>query len=86
MPSLAVYRSLLAVECGPYVGPESYEVRATSGSDVTKLMCSQYPVRSGIPQNDLYTERPLYRPDADTARRQRSLRDELRPADGHAHA
>jgi len=39
-------------------------VRATSGSDTTKLVCSAYPIRSGIPQNDLLTERPLFRPDA----------------------
>ena len=64
MPTLAQYRRSVAVESGPYVGPESYEVRATSGSDTTVLVCSQYPIRSGIPQNDLYVERPLFRPDA----------------------
>jgi len=64
MPTLAAYRRAVAVESGPYIGPESYVVRATSGSDTTKLVCSAYPIRSGIPQNDLLTERPLYRPDA----------------------
>lgn len=39
-------------------------VRATSGSTTTKLVCSAYPIRSGITQNDLLTERPLYRPHA----------------------
>ena len=67
MPSLAEYRRVVAVESGPYIGPESYEVRATSGSDTTKLVCSSYPIRSGIEQNDLLTERPLYRPDATNA-------------------
>ena len=64
MPTRAEYRRGLAVECGPYVGPESYDVRATSGTDTTKLVCSIYPIRSGIPQNDLYDQRPLYRPNA----------------------
>lgn len=64
MPSLAEYRSQVAVESGPYIGPESYVVRATSGSNTTKLVCSAYPIRSGIPQNDLLTDRPLYRPNA----------------------
>jgi len=64
MPTLAAYRRSVAVESGPYIGPESYVVRATSGSDTTKLVCSAYPIRSGIPQNDLLTERPLYRPNA----------------------
>ena len=64
MPSLAEYRRAVAVESGPYIGPESYDVRATSGSDTTKLICSNYPIKSGIAQNDLLTERPLYRPDA----------------------
>jgi len=73
MPTLAQYRRSVAVESGPYIGPESYVVRATSGSDVTKLVCSAYPVRSGIPQNDLLTERPLYRPDC------------LRPEDKHRY-
>lgn len=64
MPTLAQYRRAVAVESGPYIGPESYDVRATSGSDLTKLVCSNYPIKSGIAQNDLLTERPLYRPDA----------------------
>jgi hypothetical protein len=64
VPSLAEYRRVVAVEAGAYVGPESYDVRATSGSDTTKLVCSNYPIKSGIAQNDLYLERPLYRPDA----------------------
>jgi len=64
VPTLAEYRRVVAVESGPYIGPESYDVRATSGSDLTKLICSNYPIKSGIAQNDLLTERPLYRPDA----------------------
>jgi hypothetical protein len=64
MPTLAEYRRSVAVESGPYIGPESYVVRATSGSTTTKLVCSAYPIRSGIPQNDLLVERPLYRPNA----------------------
>jgi hypothetical protein len=67
MPTLAEYRRAVAVESGPYIGPESYVVRATSGSDTTKLVCSAYPIRSGIPQNDLLVERPLYRPNAPRA-------------------
>lgn len=64
MPSLAEYRRNLAVESGPYVGPESYDVRATSGSNTTKLVCSNYPIMSSIAQNDLLIDRPLYRPTA----------------------
>lgn len=64
MATLAEYRRAVAVESGPYIGPESYDVRATSGSDTTKLVCSNYPIKSGIAQDDLLTERPLYRPDA----------------------
>jgi hypothetical protein len=64
MPTLAEYRRNLAVESGPYVGPESYNVRATSGSSTTKLVCSNYPITSSIGQSDLYRERPLYRPTA----------------------
>jgi hypothetical protein len=64
MPTLAEYRRNLAVESGPYVGPESYHVRATSGTTVNKLVCSNYPITSGIAQDDLYRERPLYRPSA----------------------
>jgi hypothetical protein len=64
MPTLAGYRRAVAVESGPYIGPESYVVRATSGSSTTQLVCSAYPIRSGIPQNDLLVERPLYRPNA----------------------
>ena len=52
------------MESGPYIGPESYNVRATSGSSVSELVCSNYPIKSGIAQNDLLTEQPLYRPDA----------------------
>jgi len=62
MPSLAEYRRNLAVESGPYVGPESYNVRATSSSDVNKLVCDVYPIQSGIAQSDLYLDRPIYRP------------------------
>jgi hypothetical protein len=64
LPSLAQYRRNLAVESGPYIGPESYNVRATSGSNETKLVCSNYPITSGLSQSDLLRERPLYRPDA----------------------
>ena len=64
MPTLAEYRRNLAVESGPYVGPESYVVKATGGSDVNKLVCDVYPIQSGIAQADLYTDRPLYRPNA----------------------
>ena len=64
MPSLSEYRHALAVECGPFIGPESYNVRATSGSDTTKLVCGTYPIKSGLPQQDLYDQRPLFRPNA----------------------
>jgi hypothetical protein len=64
MPSLAQYRSSFSAEAGPYIGPESYDVRATSGSDTTKLVCDEYPIMSGIPQQDQFIDRPLYRPSA----------------------
>jgi hypothetical protein len=64
MPSLAEYRRNLAAESGPYVGPEVYNVRATSGSSTTQLVCSNYPIKSGIAQNDLLLDRPLFRPGA----------------------
>src|SRR5262252_7428430 len=62
MPSLAEYRRSLAVESGPYIGPESYIVRATGGTSTTKLVCDVYPIQSGAAQIDLLVERPLYRP------------------------
>src|SRR5499427_10672891 len=69
MPNLAAYRSTFSVECGPFIGPESYDVRATSGpgaatSDLTHLYCEAYPIESGIPQTDQLIDRPLYRPQA----------------------
>src|SRR5262245_47936558 len=64
MPSLAEYRRSLAVESEPFIGPESYVVRATAGSTVTKLVCDAYPIQSDINQQDLLTDRPLFRPNA----------------------
>lgn len=64
MPTLAEYRRNLAVESGPYVGPESYTVRATAGTSTTELVCDVYPIQSGIAQQDLLLDRPLYRPNA----------------------
>jgi hypothetical protein len=64
MPSLALYRSTFSVEAGEYVGPESYNVRATGNSDLTHLYCTAYPIQSGINQLDKYIDRPLYRPQA----------------------
>jgi len=62
MPSLAQYRSMFMVESGPFVGPESYVVRATSGSDITKIVCAQYPITSGQAISASLLDRPLYRP------------------------
>lgn len=64
MPTLADYRHNLALESGPYVGPEAYTVKATSGSTTTKLVCDVYPIQSGLAQQDLLMDRPLYRPNA----------------------
>ena len=64
MPTLAQYRHNLAQESGPYIGEATHNVRATSGSDTTKLVCSNYPVMSSLAQYDLLSERPLYRPTA----------------------
>jgi hypothetical protein len=64
MPNLAEYRSTFSVECGPFIGPESYTVRAMSGSSTTQLFCHAYPIQSGIPQQDQLIDRPLYRPNA----------------------
>jgi hypothetical protein len=64
MPTLAQYRSAFSVEAGEYIGPDSYEVRATSGSNLSQLICHAYPIQSGIPQQDRYIDRPLYRPQA----------------------
>ena len=64
MPSLTQYRATFSVEAGPYVGPDSYDVRAMSGSTTTQLICHAYPIQSGIPQQDMYIDRPLYRPTA----------------------
>jgi hypothetical protein len=75
MPTLADYRSLFAVECGPYIGPESYVVRATSGSDIDRLVCSQYPITSGIPQRTSLLDRPLFRPSGRTFDRHRYVMD-----------
>lgn len=64
MPTLAQYRSTFSAEAGPYIGPESYDVRAESGSDITKLVSAEYPIMSSIPQQDQLIDRPLYRPSA----------------------
>jgi hypothetical protein len=62
MPSLLEYRSSFSVEAGPFIGPESYVVRATDGSTTTKLVCSQYPITSGMAIRTSLLDRPLYRP------------------------
>lgn len=67
MPTLAEYRRSVAVESGPYIGPETYDVRATSGTTVSQLVCSAYPIKSGIPQFDVLVDRPLFRPNAQLA-------------------
>lgn len=64
MPTLTQYRSLLAVESGPYIGPDSYVVRASSGSDINQIVCSQYPIRTGLPARTSLLDRPLLRPAA----------------------
>lgn len=62
MPSLADYRSMFSVEAGPFIGPESYQVRATSGSDIVKIVSSEYPIRSGQAIRTSLLDRPIYRP------------------------
>ena len=62
--TLAEYRHALALESGPYVGADLYDVRATGGSDTARLVCDIFPIQSGIAQNDLLTDRPIYRPTA----------------------
>jgi len=64
MPTLQAYRALVSVEVGPYIGPGNYVVRATSGSDTLKLVCSAFPVRSGLPISTTLEDRPLLRPNA----------------------
>jgi len=64
MPLLRDFRARMALESGPYVGQGLVDVRAWNGSDTTKLVCLMYPVQSGLPQDDLYVDRPIYRPNA----------------------
>lgn len=64
MPTLAAYRSMFSVEAGPYIGPESYDVRATSGSDTTQLVCGNYPITSGQAISTSLLDRPIYLPTA----------------------
>jgi hypothetical protein len=64
MPSLLQYRSYFSQEAGPFIGLDSYDVRAMGGSTVNKLVCTLYPIMSGIPQQDQLIDRPLYRPNA----------------------
>jgi hypothetical protein len=64
MPSLGQYRSSLSQEAGPFIGLDSYDLRAMVGSDVTKLVVLAYPIQSGIPQQDSLIDRPLHRPNA----------------------
>jgi len=64
MPTLAEYRRTVAMESGPYIGPEQYNVRAMGGSTTAVLACHVYPIQSGIPQTDMLIDRPLYRPNA----------------------
>ena len=47
MPSLATYRSLLAIECGPFVGPRELRGARDPGSRTTESCARQYPIRSG---------------------------------------
>jgi hypothetical protein len=64
VPSLAEYRHALAPECGPYTGPPQYLLRASNGSNTTKVLMDAYPILSTIGQNDVYVDRPLFRPNA----------------------
>jgi hypothetical protein len=81
MPTLAQYRSTFCVEAGPYIGPDSYEVRATSGSDLTHLYCDAYPIKSGIPKSDLI-DMSLYRPNASQATDKHRLVQAYDPTQG----
>ena len=62
--TLQLIRSYFSQEAGPFIGPQSYEVRATGGSTTTQLVCDIYPIMSGIPVQDTLIDRPLYRPNA----------------------
>jgi hypothetical protein len=64
MPNLAEFRSTFSTEAGPYIGPETYVVRATSGSTETQLVSSAYPIRSGMAISSSLLDRPIYRPTA----------------------
>ena len=64
MPTLTDYRSYFAQEAGPYIGPQSYTVRATSGTTTAQLVCGIYPIISGTPIQYTLIDRPLYRPNA----------------------
>ena len=64
MPNRQQYRAALALESGPYVGTDQYDVRAMGGSNTSELHSRVYPIQSGIPQGDLYIDRPLHRPNA----------------------
>ena len=64
MPSLREYRSYFSQEAGPYIGMQSYDLRAMIGSSTQQLVCLAYPIQSGIPQQDTLIDRPLYRPNA----------------------
>jgi hypothetical protein len=64
MSTLQQCRSYFSQEAGPFIGPQAYDVRAMGGSDETKLVCTVYPIMSGIPQQDQLIDRPLYRPNA----------------------
>ena len=62
--NLAQIRSSLSQESGPYIGLDSYDLRAMVGSTTRELVCLSYPIQSGIPQQDTLVDRPLYRPNA----------------------
>lgn len=64
MPNLAQFRSTFSIEAGPFIGPESYVVRATSGSNTTQLVSSAYPIMSGMAISSSLLDRPIYRPSA----------------------
>jgi len=82
MPNRQQYRAALAMESGPYVGLDQYDVRAMGGSTTLELHSHVYPIQSGIPQQDMYIDRPLHRPNAvRSGDRDRYVAD-YQPADG----
>lgn len=82
MPTLAQFRQATGPEMGPYFGPPNYAPVATSGSTVSQLEDTAYPILSSISQDDTWVDKFLYRPNAVAAGDKHRVIKTYTPASG----